>query len=356
MTRVFNFSAGPSAVPEHVLQEIREDLFDYRRTGMSVMEMSHRSDVFIEIAAKAEQSLRLLLNVDDEYEVLFLQGGATLQFSMIPLNLSESREVVEYVDTGAWSRKAIAEAEHLRDVHVVASSHISIPAQETWDRHEDSRYLHFTSNETITGLQFQEFPQNLEVPVVADMSSDFLTRPLNVKDFGLIYAGAQKNAGIAGLAIVIVRKDLIATRREGLSDFLGYRAHADKDSMFNTPNTFAWYVAGLTFDWVLKSGGVGAMQCQSQRRSTRIYDVIDSSDVYSSVIDPPYRSSVNVTFTIEREDLQESFLAEAEVRNIVNLKGHRSVGGYRASLYNGVTDEAVDALVDHMTNFEKEFA
>lgn len=353
MPRAHNFSAGPAALPIAVMTEVQRDLLDYRGTGMSVMEISHRSSIFMDIASRAEHSLRKLLGIRDDYHVLFLQGGARLQFTMIPLNLAARGEVVEYVNTGIWSQKALQEAERLRDVKVVASAHDHIPAVATWERYKGAKYLYITTNETISGVQYQEFPLGGDAPLVADASSDILTRPMDVERFGLIYACAQKNFGPAGLTVVIVRKDLCREPLEHESEYLNYTKHAESASMYNTPNTFAWYLAGIMFDWILAQGGVKAMQRQCEAKSRKLYELIDSSGLYRSIIDPSCRSSVSVTFTLTDDTLNQRLLDEAKKVNIHNLKGHRAVGGFRASLYNGVPMKSVDALVEFLADFEQ---
>lgn len=356
MSRAFNFSAGPATLPEPVMLEVQRDLLDYQGSGTSVVEISHRSPAFMDIAQRAEASLRRLLNVSEDYLVLFLQGGATLQFAMVPLNLSVQGETVEYLDTGLWSQKAISEASYLRNVHVVASSTDSVPDASTWDRTSNSQYLHITSNETISGVQIPDYPLDDGVTLVADMTSDILTRHLDIDKFGLVYAGTQKNMGPSGVSIVIVRKDLCREPRQGEPLYLNYRIHAENDSMYNTPNTFAWYVSGLVFDWLLYEGGVAEMQRRCEEKSRKIYRVINDSSLYFSTVEPAFRSKVNVTFSIRDESLTDKFLTKAAEANIVNIKGHRKVGGFRVSLYNGVTIEAVDALVDFMETFEREIA
>ena len=353
MPRAHNFSAGPAALPTTVMTEVQRDLLDYRGTGMSVMEISHRSSTFIDIASRAEHSLRELLCIGDDYHVLFLQGGARLQFTMIPLNLAAPSEIVEYVITGIWSQKALEEAERLRDAKTVASAHDHIPAEATWKRHAGAKYLYITTNETISGVQYQDFPSGGGAPLVADASSDILTRPMNVDSFGLIFACAQKNFGPAGLTIVIVRKDLCRKPIEDESAYLNYTLHAVSGSMYNTPNTFAWYIAGMMFDWILAQGGVEAMQRQCELKAQKLYDLIDGSDLYRSAIHPSYRSSVSITFTLADDTLNQRLLDEAKKVRIHNLKGHRAVGGFRASLYNGVPIRTVDALVEFLADFEK---
>ena len=356
MSRVLNFSAGPSALPLPVLRTVQADLLNYRGTGTSIMEVSHRSPDFIDIAERAERTLRELLNIGEDYWVLFMQGGATLQFALVPLNLSAQGETVEYLHNGSWSGKAIREARRLRKVHIVGESQNSVPSPDSWIRTKCSKYLHITSNETISGVQFRVFPTELNVPLVADMSSDILTRVIDVNQFGLIYASAQKNIGPAGLTVVIVRKELCRPLEEGESEYLNYRAHAERESMYNTPNTFAWYVAGLVFEWVKDCGGVSEMERRSIEKSSRLYKVIDESALYTNTISPEFRSRTNVTFNIENELLAKEFLSKAFLANIKHIRGHRLVGGFRVSLYNAVEWESVSLLIDFMREFERECA
>lgn len=354
--RSFNFSAGPAALPTAVLKQAQQELLDYQGTGMSVMEMSHRSKAFVDIAARAEADFRELLNISDDYHVLFLQGGATGQFAAIPLNLTSSGDAVDYLDTGSWSKKAIKEAGKYCDVAVVASSaddnYSHIPDPATWLVRDNARYLHICSNETIGGVQFKTFP-DVPVPLVADMSSDILSRPLNVADFGLIYAGAQKNIGPAGLTVVVVRKDLCQAR-DITPTFLDYAVQADADSMSNTPPTYTWYLAGLVFAWLKDLGGLDAIQEINQRKAAKLYGAVANSNFYSAPVQADYQSTMNVPFTLADADLDGEFLSGAEARGLYNLKGHRSVGGMRASIYNAVPEEAVDALVAYMAEFEAE--
>ena len=360
MTRAYNFSAGPAALPESVLRRAQEELLDYQGLGLSVMEMSHRSREFIGLAEQAEADLRELLGVSEEFEVLFLQGGATTQFAMVPLNLLHESQHADYVDTGAWSTKAIKEAQRLGEVRVVASSaangYIDIPDPSQWQTSRDAAYLHFTANETIGGVEFQSIPENHGVPLVSDMSSTLLSRPLDVSKFGLIYAGAQKNLGPAGLTLVIIRKELMGHAGAHIPSMLDYQNHANAASMFNTPPTFAWYVTGLVFRWLKQLGGLEAMAAINQRKAEKLYTAIDHSNFYRGPVVPAFRSWMNVPFTLADDRLDADFLAGAEAAGLLNLKGHRSVGGMRASLYNAVPEAAVDALVDYMLAFEKERA
>lgn len=360
-TRAHNFSAGPAALPEAVLLKAQAELLDYQGAGVSIMEMSHRSNTFIEVAERAEANLRALLSIPDHYRVLFLQGGASQQFAMVPMNLAGQDEGVDYVDTGAWSKKAIKEAGKFANARVVASSaaenYSHVPPFASWQRTKDARYLHICSNETIGGVQFAEFPDlaSLDgVPLVADMSSDFLSRPLDIENFGLIYAGAQKNVAPAGLTLVIVRDDLLSPRRSPLPSMLAYSVHADADSMSNTPPTFAWYMAGLVFEWLLEQGGLAAMQAKNEAKSAVLYNAVDASNFYQCPVQPADRSHMNVPFTLADAELDGAFLAGAEERGLQNLKGHRSVGGMRASIYNAVPQASVEALVGYMHEFERE--
>ncbi|TNF91159.1 MAG: 3-phosphoserine/phosphohydroxythreonine transaminase [Gammaproteobacteria bacterium] len=357
MNRAINFSAGPAALPTEVLEQAQAELLDYAGTGMSVMEMSHRSAEFIDIAERAERGLRELLQINDDFHVLFLQGGATLQFAMVPLNLLGDRDTADYVNTGSWSTKAIKEAGRLCSVNVVASAEEHgfdrIPDPATWACSPDAAYLHICSNETIGGVQFQSFPDREGgPPLVADMSSDILSRPIDVSRFGLIYAGAQKNVGPAGLTLVIVRKDLVGAARPGTPSMLDYSVHAEAGSMSNTPPTYAWYLAGLVFAWIRSLGGVAALEALNRRKAARLYDAIDGSNLFRSPVVRESRSRMNVPFTLPDGDLDAAFLAGAKERGLLNLKGHRSVGGMRASLYNAVPESAVDALIAYMQEFE----
>ncbi len=332
-------------------------MLDYQGTGMSVMEMSHRSAEFVDIAARAEADLRELMAVSDDYHVLFLQGGATAQFAAIPLNLTAAGDRVDYVDTGSWSKKAIKEAGKYCDVNVVASSaetaYDRIPDPGGWQRSDNARYLHICANETIGGVQFTE-PPVTEVPLVADMSSDILSRPIDVGAYGLIYAGAQKNIGPAGLTVVIVRKDLCGRARAETPGTLDYAVQAEADSMSNTPPTYAWYLAGLVFAWLKEQGGLAGMAEINRKKAQSLYAAIDGSNFYHSPVETGVRSMMNVPFTLPDAELDSQFLAGAQARGLMNLKGHRSVGGMRASIYNAVPQAAVDALTDYMREFERE--
>ena len=357
MPEIYNFSAGPAVLPAAVLEQARDELLDWHGSGMSVMEMSHRSKEYLSIAEQAEADLRELLSIPANYRVLFLQGGATSQFSMVPMNLLRGRQQADYVNTGAWSKKAIVEARRYCDVSVVASSEDSnfttIPAFDSWQRNSDAAYLHYTPNETIGGVEFHWVPQSGDVPLVVDMSSTILSRPLDVSRFGVIYAGAQKNIGPAGLTVVIVRDDLLGETLAGTPSMFDYKLHADNGSMLNTPPTFGWYLAGLVFQWLKQQGGLGAMAVINQRKSQRLYDAIAQSGFYSSPVDADCRSWMNVPFTLADAAQDGEFLAQARTAGLLNLKGHRSVGGMRASIYNAMPEAGVDALIDFMGEFER---
>ncbi len=357
MTRVFNFSAGPAALPLEVLERARDELTDFRGTGMSVMEHSHRGTVFRDIAERAEAALRELMGIPENYHTLFLQGGATLQFSMVPLNLAAPGAVVDYVVTGSWGKKAVAEARRFCTVNLAADESSSgfsrAPGQSAWSASAEASYLHYTPNETIGGVEFHWIPDTGGVPLVADMSSTILSRPLDVGRFGVIYAGAQKNIGPAGLTLVIIRDDLVSPVREDVPGMLQYGVHAAAGSMSNTPPTFAWYMAGLVFDWLIEQGGLEAIGRRNARKAETLYAAIDGSDFYANPVDPDSRSWMNVPFTLADPELDATFLVEASAAGLTNLKGHRSVGGMRASLYNAMPQAGVDALVAFMADFER---
>jgi phosphoserine aminotransferase len=357
MSRPYNFSAGPAVLPETVLRQAAGELDDWHGSGVSVMEMSHRGRHFTSIAEQAEADFRGLLGVPDDYAVLFLQGGATSQFAMVPLNLMR-RGRADYVNTGSWSKKAIAEAQRLGEVNVVATAEADgftdIPAAETWQRDAEADYLHLTPNETIGGVEFHWVPEDHHgVPLVADMSSCILSRPVDVSRYGLIYAGAQKNIGPAGLTVVVVRRDLLGWTRESTPSMFDYAAHAKAGSMLNTPPTFAWYLSGLVFRWIWDQGGLDAMAARNRNKADKLYRAIDESAYYRNPVAVDCRSRMNVPFVLHDPGMDGRFLAEAEAAGLLNLKGHRSVGGMRASLYNAMPEQGVDALIDFMGDFER---
>lgn len=357
MPRPYNFSAGPAMLPDAVLERARAEMLDWRGSGMSVMEMSHRGKEFMAIAAQTEADLRALLNIPSHYKVLFLQGGATSQFAMAPMNLLRGKTRADYVNTGMWSKKAIGEAKRYCEVNVAASSeagnYTTIPARAEWRLDSQAAYLHYTPNETINGVEFHFIPEAGDTPLVADMSSTLLSRPIAVSKFALIYAGAQKNLGIAGLTVVIVHEDLLGKTLPGTPSMFDYKVHADAGSMSNTPPTYAWYIAGLVFQWLKEQGGLVAMGKRNQAKAELLYGAIDNSNYYRNPIHPSCRSWMNVPFTLPNEALEKHFLAEAEGAGLLALAGHRSVGGLRASLYNAMPIDGVQALVDFMADFAR---
>jgi phosphoserine aminotransferase len=358
-SRVYNFGAGPAMLPQAVMEQAQAELLDWHGCGMSTIEMSHRSKDFKSIAEEAERDLRDLMNIPDHYRVLFLQGGATAQFAMAPLNLLGPDDTAAYLHTGNWSGKAIKEAKKFANIHVAASSEAdnfsTIPEVETWDIGDNAKYLYFTSNETVGGVEFQVYPHSGGIPLVCDATSNFLTRRVTLEKYGAIFAGAQKNFGPAGIAVVVIRDDLIGHAREGIPTLYDYATHRDSGCMYNTPPTFSWYLCGLMFKWIKEQGGIQAMENMAVERSGLMYQVIDESGFYHSPVNPRYRSRVNVPFTLPSEDLEQRFLDEAREAGLVTLEGHRSVGGLRASFYNGMPYEGVVALTDFMKDFEKRY-
>jgi phosphoserine aminotransferase len=356
MARKFNFSAGPAMLPTAVIERAQQEMPDWHDSGMSVMEMSHRGKEFMSIATKAETDLRELMAIPDNYKVLFLQGGASSQFAAIPLNLLGGKQHADYINTGIWSKKAIAEAKRYCTVHVAAdtaeSGFTTVPTQASLNLNADAAYVHYTPNETIGGVEFDYIPDTGEVPLVADMSSTILSRPVDVSRFGMIYAGAQKNIGPAGLCIVIIREDLLGRAAEMTPAMLNYDTHASNDSMYNTPPTYSWYIAGLVFAWIKERGGLEAMAAVNRRKADKLYAAIDASQLYASPVAVNARSWMNVPFTLSAPDLDAGFLKGATEAGLLTLKGHRSVGGMRASIYNAMPEEGVDALVAYMQAFE----
>jgi phosphoserine aminotransferase len=354
--RVFNFSAGPAVLPEEVLRQAAGEMLDWHGSGMSVMEMSHRGPEFMAIAAEAEADLRELLAIPAHYKVLFLQGGATLQFAMVPMNLLDGKRRADYVNTGEWSKKAIGEARRFCEVNVAASSEDAgfsyVPEQAGWRLSADAAFVHVCTNETIGGVEYHWVPDTGAVPLVADMSSHILSRPMDVSRYGLIYAGAQKNIGPAGLVIVIVREDLLGRAPPGTASMLDYKVHADAQSMSNTPPTYAVYVAGLVFKWLKRQGGLAAMERRNVAKANLLYGYLADSTLYRSPVRGSDRSRMNVPFTLRDASLDAAFLKGAEERGMVQLKGHRSVGGMRASIYNAMPLEGVERLVGYMREFE----
>ncbi len=357
--RIFNFGAGPATMPVEVLEKAKQELINWHQAGMSVMEMSHRGKEFVKIAADAEADLRGLLAIPASHKVLFLQGGASMQFAGVPMNLLRGARKADYVNTGEWSKKAIVEARKFCEVHVAASSedrHFTYAPKQPWKLSKDAAYVHYCSNETIGGVEFQWTPEVGRVPLVADMSSHILSRPLDVAKFGLIYAGAQKNIGPAGLVVVIVREDLLGQALPGTPTVLDYKKMAEADSMVNTPPTFSVYLAGLTFKWLIERGGLAEMERVNIAKAKRLYDYLDAQDFYANPITKEDRSRMNVPFRLRDEKLDARFLEQAEARGLSQLKGHRSVGGMRASIYNAMPPEGVEALVGFMQEFARDNA
>ena len=360
----FNFCAGPAMLPEAVMQQAQAELVNWQDSGSSVMEISHRSQPFIDVAAQAEQDLRDLLHVPDNYKVLFLQGGGRGQFAAVPLNIARPDQYSLHLQTGSWSKGAVAEAAKYTHTHVVAKDTVNdvgqriIPSIDTWDLPESIRdqvaYLHYCPNETVDGVALHTPPKIEGVDLVADMSSNILSTPINVADYAVIYAGAQKNIGPSGLAVVIVREDLLGKSQTGTPSFIDYTLAAENDSMYNTPPTYSWYLAGLVFKWLKAQGGVEAMQAKNEAKAAYLYQCIDELDFYHNNVAPEFRSIMNVPFTLANSDLGKQFLAEAEAAGLHALKGHRSVGGMRASIYNAMPMAGVEALVSFMRQFAQQ--
>ena len=357
MPRKFNFGAGPATMPESVLKEVQEELLDWNGLGLSVMEISHRSPEFIQIAKQAEQDFRDLLSISEDYAVLFTHGGATMQNAMVPLNLASKDGCADYVNSGHWAKRSIKEAQRYTNVNIAATSEEEdfryFPKQESWEFSQNSSYVHYTPNETIGGLCLRAI-EHSEVPIVADYSSGILSEPLDVNKFSLIYGGAQKNIGPSGLGFVVIKKDLLGNPQPITPNLLNYTLIHEGESMSNTPPTFAWYVAGKVFKWLKSLGGVEEIAKINIRKADKLYSYIDGSEFYENNINEENRSIMNVPFLLVNEDLNDKFLKESKEAGLLALKGHRSVGGMRASIYNGLPEQGVDALVDFMDIFSKE--
>ena len=356
MARVYNFSAGPATLPEAVLEKAKNELLDFKGTGMSVMEISHRSKEFTEVLERAEANLRILMSIPDHYKVLFLQGGASSQFAMVPMNLLTESKKADYINTGQWSKKAIAEGKRYGSVRVVASSedkifnYIPEIRKDMFD--PDADYVHITTNNTIYGTTFPEIPDTGKVPLVADMSSNILGQEYDVNKFGLIYAGAQKNIGPAGLAVIIIREDLVGRAMDFTPTMFNYQTHVDHGSRFNTPPCFAIYMAGLVFEWLVNLGGIKVIEKINREKSSILYDFLDKSGLFKATVKGRERSIMNVPFILPNDDLNEKFIKEATENGLKTLKGHRTVGGMRASIYNAMPKEGVVTLVEFMKKFE----
>ncbi len=355
---IINFSAGPAMLPHEVLQQAQEEMLDWHGSGLSVMEMSHRGKEFTSIAVEAEETLREIADIPESYKVLFLQGGASAQFALVPLNLAGDNDLTDYIHTGHWSIKAINEAKRLCEVNIVASTEdtgfTTVPDQEELQLDPDAAYLHYTPNETIAGVEFPYIPDAGSVPVVADMSSCILSKPLDISRFGLIYAGAQKNIGSAGLTLVIVRESLLGMASSKTPSMANYDVLAKAQSMYNTPPTYGIYIAGLVFQWIIKQGGLSAIEARNIKKASKLYECIDESGFYSNPVQKHCRSRMNVPFTLADPELDSLFLQQAEMAGMIALKGHRSVGGMRASIYNAMPEESIDTLISFMQEFEKQ--
>ncbi len=353
--RVYNFSAGPAALPEEVLAQAANEMVDYMESGMSIMEMSHRSNVYQEVFYQAQDDLRTLMKIPDNYHILFLQGGASMQFAMVPLNIAKTKKM-DYVHTGVWTKKAIVEGKKIGDVNIVASSEDKtfsyIPRIEAEKCNPDADYFYIVSNNTIYGTRYTTFPETGSVPLVADMSSNILSEPVDVSKFGIIFAGAQKNIGPAGLTVVIIRDDLIGMAEESLPTMLNYKTHVDAKSMFNTPPTYTVYIAGLVFKRLLQMGGLDTMKTYNEEKAAILYDYLDESEMFTPTAAQKDRSLMNVPFITGSDELNARFIKEAANEKLVNLKGHRSVGGMRASIYNAMPVEGVKKLTAFMKKFE----
>ncbi len=356
---VYNFGAGPAMLPVAVMKQAQQEFLDWHGTGISVIEMSHRSKQFASIVEESEADLRELLNVPDTHRVLFLQGGASSQFAMVPMNLLGEGATADYIHTGIWSGKAIKEAQRFGKINIAASSEadsfLTVPDRASWNLSDRPAYVYYTDNETIGGLEFSSLPDVGDAPLVSDMTSNFLSRPIDLSRFGVIIAGSQKNIGPAGLVIVIVREDLLGKAGANVPSLYDYAIQNKAKSLYNTPPTFTWYMAGLVFKWVKEQGGVSTMQRNSITRSAKLYEAIDTSEFYANPVRTEYRSRMNVPFTLQDDSLNDVFLAEAKQAGMVELKGHRSVGGMRASLYNAMPEKGVDVLIDFMQDFASRY-
>ena len=357
MKRVFNFSAGPAMLPEEVLLQAQAEMLDWHDTGMSIMELGHRGPEFKALAEQAEADLRELMSIPKNYQVLFIAGGASTQFAMVPLNLMTQNKVADYVDTGIWSKKAIDEAKRYGHVNIVAKTEVShslvhVPSSHNWSLNPDASYVHYTVNETIEGLEFHEIPDTGNVPLVADMTSSILSKPFDVSRYGIIYAGAQKNIGQAGITVAIVRDDLIQDPLPGTPTLYSYKITAENKSFYNTPPTYAWYIAGLVFAWMKRKGGIEYFAKLNRRKAEKLYGFIDRhNEFYTSSVHPNSRSIMNVPFNLTKGELTDLFLQSATEAGLTNLKGHRLAGGVRASMYNAMPEEGVDALINFMQDF-----
>jgi len=357
MSRVYNFSPGPAMIPEEVLQQAKDELLDWRGMGVSVMEISHRSPEFIGLAAEVEQQLRDIIGIPTNYKVLFMAGGATAQFGMVPMNLLQGKKNADYIHTGNWGEKALNEAKRYCDVNIAFSAKengfTAIAPQSEWNLNKDAAYVHYTPNETVMGLEFQWDPETGDVPLVADMTSYIVSRPMDINHFDLIYASSQKNLGQVGITIVIIREDLIRDPLPGTPTMFTYKTYAENNSLYNTPPTYSWYFMGLVLQWIKKIGGIEAMGKLNHTKSEKLYNFIDDSGFYNNHVDKSSRSWMNIPFSLKDEKLNQAFIDGAKEIGLVGLKGHRLVGGMRASIYNAMPEKGVDKLIEFMKDFEK---
>lgn len=358
MSRVYNFSAGPATLPLEVLQQVQDELFDWQGTGVSEMEISHHSAQFLQVMDTSEADLRELLTIPDNYKVLFLQGGGRSQFSMVPMNLLWDRTTANYLETGTWSKLAITEASRYCDVNIMASSveqkYTTIPEQSAWKIDNKAAYLYYVDNETVDGNEFDTIPKGIDMPLVCDMSSNFLSREFDITRFGLVFAAAQKNVGIAGVTIVVVREDLLGGSLPITPTMFNYKVQADAHSLYNTAPTFSWYVTGLVLQWLKRQGGIAAIEKINRRKADKLYQAIDNSGFYVNSVDKRYRSRMNVVFRSPNENLDQQFITESKAAGLSGLKGHKITGGMRASIYNAMPEAGVDALIDFMQDFQKQ--
>ena len=360
MSEVFNFCAGPAMLPTAVMKKAQNEFINWNNTGSSVMELSHRSNVYMEMASKAEADLRDLMTIPDSYKVLFCHGGGRGQFSAVPLNLLPEGKSADYIVNGSWSKAAAIEAKNFGNINVINireesdNGEVSLIPTTNWSLNSDAAYVHYCPNETVDGIEINDIPNTNGIPLVADMSSTILSHEIDVSKFGVIYAGAQKNIGPSGITVVIIREDLLGNAQLATPCIMNYQTSADNDSMYNTPSTYAWYLAGLVFQWLKDLGGVKAIAKVNQQKAELLYEAIDSTDFYQNNIDLQYRSKMNIPFWLKDESLNEQFLLQSEQAGLMALKGHRIVGGMRASIYNSMPIEGVQALVDFMKKFEQE--
>jgi phosphoserine aminotransferase len=356
--KVYNFNAGPAILPEEVMRKAQAEFCDYKGSGCGILELSHRGKEFTEVIEKAESNIRELMNISSDYELCFIQGGASLQFAMIPMNLLPAGKVADYADTGTWASAAIKEGKKFGQINVCCSSketnYDRIPEVRHWKTSNDAAYLHITSNNTIYGTQYHSFPESEQVPIFADMSSDIMSRVVDVNQFGLIYAGAQKNLGPSGLALVIIRKDLAAKAPDNIATMLKYSTYIENKSLYNTPPTFAIYMLGLVTEWMKSVGGLEVIEEINDSKSEALYELLDRSSFYRNPVQPGSRSKMNIVFRLPSEELEEKFIKQASKAGMIGLKGHRSVGGVRASIYNAMPLAGVERLIDFMNCFETE--